>query len=108
MFRDTSSQRFVSFDAVVLSADISVSYFALNKGGLVGKSHDIAVLIDCRRRIPPRGWRIWINIHHGAIFPKHGMLGRMSSNGLVADTGDADDLTIIIDRRRSSRAVAGD
>ena len=36
------------------------------------------------------------------------MLGCMSSYGLVADTGDAHDLAIVIDRRRSSRAVAGD
>src|SRR5881397_3369521 len=47
---------------------------------------------------PPAPWWIWINIRHGAIFPKHGVLGRMSSNGLVADTGDAHDLTIVIDR----------
>src|SRR5207249_2220102 len=65
-------------------------------------------LIDCRRRIPPRGWRIWINIRHGAIFPKHGVLGRTSSNGLVADTGDAHDLTIVIDRGGGSGSVAGD
>ena len=42
------------------------------------------------------------NISHAAIFPKHGMLGRMSSNGLVADARNAHDLSIVIDRRRSS------
>jgi hypothetical protein len=74
---------------------------AFNKRGVAGKPDYIASLIDCCRRIPPRGWRIWINISHSAIFPKHGVLGRMPSNGLVADAGDAHDLTIIIDRRRS-------
>ena len=37
-----------------------------------------------------------------AVFPKHGMLGGMSSNGLIANTGNAHDLTIIVDRRGSS------
>ena len=73
-----------------------------NIGGVAGKPDDIAVLIDCRRRIPPRSWRIWINIRHGAVFPKHGVLGGMSSNGLVADARDAHDLTIIVDRRGGS------
>src|SRR5262252_8925908 len=36
------------------------------------------------------------------------MLGGISSNGLVTDTRDAHDLTIIIDRRGGPRGVAGD
>jgi hypothetical protein len=75
---------------------------AFNKRWVASKPNDIASLIDRRRGIPPPGWRIRINIPHSAIFPKHGVLGRMSSNGLVADTGDAHDLTLIIDRRGSS------
>src|SRR5205823_11893344 len=77
-------------------------------GGVAGKSHDIAVLIDCRRRIPPRSWRIWINIRHGAIVPKHRVLCGMSSNGLVADARNAHDLIIIVDRCGGSGRVARD
>src|SRR5207248_10713520 len=65
-----------------------------------------ASLIDRRWRIPPRGWRIWINISHSAVFPKHGVIGRTSSNSLVADTRDAHDFTIIVDRRGGARGVA--
>ena len=83
-------------------------YVAVNKGGIAGKPDDIAALIDRRWRIPPRGWRIWINIRHGAIFPKHGVFRSVSSNGLVADTRNAHDLTIIIDRRGGSGCVASD
>src|SRR5438105_9518826 len=36
------------------------------------------------------------------------MLGRMSSDGLVANARNAHDLTIVIDRRRGSGSVAGD
>src|SRR5438094_7744441 len=36
------------------------------------------------------------------------MLGRMSSDGLVANARNAHDLTIVIDRRGSSGTVAGD
>src|SRR6266513_3421108 len=95
-------------DAILPGPHESVYNVAFNKRGVAGKPDYIASLIDCCRRIPPRGWRIWINIRHGAIFPKHGMLGSVSSNSLVADAGNAHDLTIIIDCRRSSRAVAGD
>ena len=35
------------------------------------------------------------------------MLGCVSSNGLITDTGNANDLTIIIDRRRSSSYLRG-
>src|SRR5438105_12774660 len=36
------------------------------------------------------------------------MLGRMSSDGLVANARNAHDLTIVIDRRGGSGSVAGD
>ena len=77
-------------------------YVAFNKRGVAGKPDHIASLIDRRRRVPPLGWRISINISHAAVFPKHGVLGRMSSNGLVADARNAHDLTVIIDRRGGS------
>src|SRR4029453_3142758 len=96
-------QRFEISNALFPGPHESVQDVAFDKRGVAGKPDYIASLIDCRRRIPPRGWRIWINIRHGAIFPKDGMLGRASSNCLVADTGDAHDLTTIIDRRRRDR-----
>src|SRR5437773_10101886 len=102
MFWCTSRQGFELSDAIFPGPHESVYDVAFNKRGVADKPDYIASLIDCRRRIPPRGWRIWINVRHGAILPKHGMLGRMSSNSLVADTRDAYDLTIIVDGRRSS------
>src|SRR6266480_4254796 len=107
MLRDTSPQRFESFDAVVLSPDKSVQWVAFNKGGVTVKPDDIAVLIDCRRRVPPIGSKV-ADVSHPAVFPKHGVPGCMSSNGLVADARNAHDLTIVIDRRGGSGSVAGD
>src|SRR5438552_15793486 len=107
MLRDTSPQRFESFDAVVLSPDKSVQWVAFNKSGIAGEPDDIAVLIDCRRRVPPLSSKV-ADVSHPAVFPKHGVLGRTSSNGLVADARNAHDLTIVIDRRGGSGSVAGD
>src|SRR6267143_2969255 len=42
------------------------------------------------------------------VFPKHGMLGRTSSDGLVANARNTHDLTIVIDRRGGSGSVARD
>src|SRR5437660_7603974 len=108
MWWRASRQRFELPDAIFFGPHERVYDVAFNKRRVAGKPDDIASLIDCRRRIPPRGWRIWINIGRGAIFPKNGMLGRMSFNGMVADTGDAHDLAVIIDRIRRSSVVAGD
>src|SRR5438552_2594631 len=107
MLRDTSPQRFESFDAVVLSPDKSVEWGAFSKSGIAGEPDDIAVLIDRRRRVPPLSAKI-ADVSHPAVFPKHGVLGGMSSNGLVADARNAHDLTIVIDRRGGSGSVAGD
>src|SRR5439155_20776958 len=41
-------------------------------------------------------------------FPKHSVLGRMSSNRLVADARNADGLTPVIDRCGGSGSIAGD
>src|SRR5437868_11502476 len=101
MFRYMSRQREERSDAIVLSPDKSVQYIAFNKGGVTGKTDNIALLIDCRRRVPPLSPKV-ADVSHAVIFPKHGMLGRMSSNGLVADARNAYDLTIIIDRRGGS------
>src|SRR5438132_5935928 len=67
----------------------------------------MAVLIDCRWSIPPRSWE-GAKISDLTVFPKHGVLGRMSSDGLVADARNAHDLTIVIDRCGGSGSVAGD
>src|SRR5438876_7316531 len=107
MLRYTPPQRFESFDAVVLSPDKSVQYVALNKSGVAGEPNDIAVLIDRRRGVPPLSPKV-ANVSHSTVFPKHRVLGRMSSNGLIADTRNAHDLTIVIDRRGGAGGVAGD
>src|SRR4029453_12416415 len=78
----------------------------INRGGVARKSHDIASLIDRRRRVPPLSSKV-ADVSYCTIFPKHGILGRLSSLGLVADARNAHDLTIIIDRRGGSIAVAG-
>jgi hypothetical protein len=65
------------------------------------------VLIDCRWSIPPGSWEV-AKISDPTVFPKHGMLGRMSSDGLVANARNADNLTIVIDRGGSSGSVARD
>src|SRR5437660_6298070 len=63
------------------------------------------MLIDCRWSIPPGSWE-GAKISDLTVSPKHGVLGGMSSNGLVADAGNAHDLTIVIDRRGGSGSVA--
>src|SRR5439155_23536298 len=107
MWWRASRQRFELPDAIFFGPHERVYDVAFNKRWVAGKPNDIASLIDSRRRIPPRGWRIRINIRRSPIFPKHGMLGCVPSNGLVTDTGDAHNLTNIIDRGRGSGAVAG-
>src|SRR5205809_7786145 len=102
MWWRASRQRFQLPDAIFFGPHECVYDVAFDKRGVAGKPDYIASLIDRRRRIPPRGWRIWKNISHSAVFPKDGMPGRMSSHGLIADTGDAHDLTIIVDRRGGS------
>ena len=88
-------------DAIVPCPHESVYDVAFNKCRVASEPDDIASLIDCRRRVPPLSAKI-PEINHPAVFPEHGVLGRVSSNGLVADTRNADDLTIIIDRRGGS------
>src|SRR5439155_22208091 len=94
-------------EAVLLSLHDSVYDVAFNKCRVAGKPDDIAVLIDCRWSIPPGSWE-GAKISDLAVFPKHGVLGGMSSNGLVADARNAHDLTIVIDRRGGSGSVARD
>ena len=101
-------QRFQLSNAIVPGPHECVQDVAFNKRRVAGEPDDIASLIDCCGRVPPWGWSIRINISHGAIFPEHSVSGRMSSNGLVANSGDAHDLTVIIERCGSPRAVSGD
>src|SRR5437870_5192936 len=107
MLRYTASQRFELSDAVVLSPAKSVQYVAFNKGRVAGKPDDFAVLINCRWRVPPLSPKV-ADVSHPAVFPKHGVPGRMSSNGLVADARNAHDLTTVIDRCGCSGSVARD
>src|SRR5215475_1789006 len=72
-----------------------------------GKPDDIAFLIDRRGRIPMVGADV-AEVDHIAFVPKHRMTGGMSSNRLVADTGNSDDLTSVIDRRGGAGGVAGE
>src|SRR5882762_7929980 len=107
MFRYTSRQREKRPDTIVPGPHKSVQYVAFNKARVAGKPDNIASLIDCRRRVPPLSSKV-TDVGHPAVFPKHGMLGRMSSNRLVADARNAHDLTKIIDRRGGAGSVAGD
>jgi hypothetical protein len=50
-----------------------------------GEPDDVALLIDRRRRIPPQSPKV-TKVSHPAVFPKYSVLGRMSSDGLVANT----------------------
>src|SRR4029450_5198503 len=84
----------------------SVHNVAFNKRRVTGKPHDIASLIDCRGRVPPISSKI-ADISHPTIFPKHGVPGCMSSDGLIAYAGNAHDLTIVIYRRGGSVSGAG-
>jgi hypothetical protein len=78
-----------------------VKDIAFNKRRVASESDNIASLIDCRRRVPPLSTKV-PEINHVAVFPEHGVLGRMSPNCLIADAGNTHNLTIIIDRRGSS------
>src|SRR6266487_6812054 len=102
-----SRQRMESLDTIALSPDKSVQYVAIRIARRAGKPYDISSLIDCRRCVPELSPKV-ADVNHPAVFPKHGVLGRVSSNGLVADARNAHDLTIVIDRRGGSGSVAGD
>src|SRR5713101_9607190 len=101
MLRCASFQRLQGSEAILPGPHESVYDVAFNKCRVAGKPDDIAVLIDCRWSIPPGSWE-GAKISDPTVFPKHGMLGRMSSDRLVANARNAHDLTIVIDRRGSS------
>ena len=56
-----------------------------HKRRVTGKTDDVALLIDRRRRVPTLRTEV-TEVSHPAVFPKHGMLRRVSSNSLVANT----------------------
>src|SRR5947199_4337427 len=97
MWWRASRQRFELPDAIFFGPHERVYDVAFNKRRVAGKPDDIASLIDCRRRVPPLCAEIAAVSHH-AICPEHGVLRCMSSNGLVADAGNAHNLTIIVNR----------
>ena len=62
----------------------------LEKGAIrvvrrTGETDDVALLIDCRRRIPKKSPKV-AKVGHAAVFPKHSVRRGVSSNSLVADT----------------------
>src|SRR5205823_2859364 len=50
-----------------------------------GETHDVALLIDCRRRVPIKGPKV-AKVSHSTVFPKHGVGRGVPSDSLVADT----------------------
>src|SRR5438477_233971 len=101
-----SGQRGESLDTTAPGPDKSVQDVAFRKGGIPGKSGNIAVLVDCRRRVPKQSPKV-ANVSHRAVLPKHGVGGSISSNRLVADARYAHGLSLVIDRRGRSRCVTG-
>ena len=61
---------------------------------LVGESHDLTLVIDGRRRVPPMSSDI-AKVNRPAIFPQHGVLGAECSYGILANTGDPNDLSFV-------------
>src|SRR6266446_482587 len=100
-----SRQRAERPDTAALGPDKSVQKVAFRKPGVAGKPDNIAFLIDCCRRVPPLSAKVADVGHHPAFFPKHSVLGSMSSNGLVADARNAHGLSLVIDRRGGSGSV---
>src|SRR5438477_12062514 len=96
-----SGQRGESLDTTAPGPDKSVQDVAFRKGGIPGKSGNIAVLIDCRRRVPKLSPKV-ADVNHPAVLPKHGVLGGIPSNRLVADARNAHGLSLVIDRRGGS------
>src|SRR5438876_2311781 len=102
-----SRQRAERLNPTAPGPDKTVQYVAFRKGGVAGKPNNVSSLIDCCRRVPPLSAKV-ADVGCAAFFPKHRMLGGMSSNGLVADARNAHGLTLVINRSGGPRRVAGD
>ena len=98
-------QRAERSDTIGFGPDKSVQYVAFRKRGVPGKPDNIAALIDRRRCIPPLSSEV-ADVSHLAAVPKHGVLGRVSSNRLVADARNAYGLTLVIDPGGCAGSVA--
>ena len=72
-----------------------------------GEANNVAALIDVRRRVPPRRAEI-AKIDNFAVVPKKRVLGGVSSNGLIANSGNADGLTLFVNRSGGAGRVAGE
>src|SRR6202043_3233725 len=72
-----------------------------------GKAHNIAALINIRRRIPKRRAEI-AKIDNFAIVPTQRVFRRVSADGLIANSGNADGLTLLVNRGRSTGSIAGE
>src|SRR5438132_14258530 len=101
MFWRASRQRFQLSDAILPGPHESMQDVAFNKRWVAIKPDNITALIDCCRRIPPLSSEV-PEVNHSTVFPKHGVPGCVSSNGLITDARNSHDLTIIIDRRGGS------
>src|SRR5262245_17782025 len=94
-------------DATALSPEESAEPLLIGAGvRLTGKSCDIALFIDRSGRCPMGGAKV-ADLDHLAFVPKHRHARGMSSDRLVAPTGNADCLPPVIDRRGGAGGVAG-
>src|SRR6266496_2660024 len=84
MFWRTALQRFEMPNAVLPGPHERMYYVAFNKRWVAIKPDNITALIDCCRRVPPLSSEV-AEVSHSTVFPKHGMPGCVSSNGLIAD-----------------------
>src|SRR5262249_25861414 len=95
-------------DTVALGPEESAENLVIGAGATyTGKSYHVALFIDRRGRDPMGGANV-AEVERLAFVPKHGVAGSMSSDRLVADAGDADDLTSVIDRRGGAGGIAGE
>jgi hypothetical protein len=103
-----SRERAEILDTIVFSPAESMESRVIGVGVThTGKPDDIALFIDRRGRDPMVGANV-AEVNHPALFPKHRVTRSISSNRLIADTGNSDDLTSVIDRRGGAGGIAGD
>ena len=85
--------------------EICVEHSAGHVARQIGKSDNgVAAMIDSHRGVPAFSSEV-AQINHLAIFPEQRMRRAERSHGSVASSGDADDLSIVIDRRGRSVRV---
>ena len=70
-----------------------------------GESNHLALIVDSSRSVPGICAKV-AEIGYGSIFPEHSVHGTQVSHGVLANSGDAHDLTLIVDRGRSTVRIA--